>query len=158
MMMRVNTQLAATRHSNGTAIVEFVIVLPICLMLIIASAEFGRGFMQYNTLTQGVRDGARYLAGRALFGSTGTVVISGGLATETQNLVVYGNSFGAGSPILPGLTTADVTVADMGGGNVAVSATYPYNPIFAFVPRFSFGGNLNVTGITFQSAMAIRAL
>ena len=143
---------------GGVAIVEFVIALPICLMLIIATAEFGRAFMQYNTLTQAVRDGARYLAGRALFGSTGIVVISAGLQSETQNLVVYGNTFGAGSPLLPGLAAGDVTIADAGSGNVAVTANYSYNPIFTFIPRFSFGGSMNVTGFTFSAATTIRAL
>jgi len=143
---------------RGLAIVEFVIVLPICLMLVIATAEFGRAFLQYNALTMAVRDGVRHLAGRALFGSTGTVSISGGLQQETQNLVVYGNIWGAGGPVLPGLTAADVTVADAGGGNVSVLAAYPYNPIFAFVPRFTFGTAINVTGITLQTGVTMRAL
>jgi Flp pilus assembly protein TadG len=132
--------------------------LPICLMLIIATAEFGRAFLQYNTLTKAVRDGSRYLAGRALFGSTGTVTISPGLQTQTQNLVVYGNTFGAGVPLLPGLTSADVTVVNAGGGNVSVTASYPYNPIFGFVPRFSFGGSVNVSGVNLQSSVTMRAL
>ena len=143
---------------RGLAIVEFVIVLPLCLMLVIATAEFGRAFLQYNTLTIAVRDGVRHLAGRALFGSTGQVVISGGLQQETQNVVVYGNIWGAGSPMLPGLAPADVTVADAGSGNVSVTATYPYNPIFGFVPRFSFGGAINVSGIMLQSGATMRAL
>jgi Flp pilus assembly protein TadG len=155
---RVTTGEAKRDRCRGLAVVEFVIVIPICLMLVIATAEFGRAFLQYNTLTMAVRDGVRHVAGRALFGTTGTVSITGGLQQETQNLVVYGNIWGAGSPVLPGLTAADVTVADAGGGNVAVTATYPYNPIFAFVPRFSFGGAIDVTGITLQSGVTMRAL
>jgi len=143
---------------RGLAIVEFVIVLPLCLMIVIATAEFGRAFLQYNMLTMAVRDGVRHLAGRALFGTTGTVSISGGLQQETQNVVAYGNVWGAGSPVLPGLTAADVTVANAGGGNVSVTATYPYNPIFGFVPRFSFGGAINVGGFTLQSGVTMRAL
>ncbi len=154
----VTTTEAKRDRCRGLAIVEFVIVVPICLMLIIATAEFGRAFLQYNTLTIAVRDGVRHVAGRALLGSTGTVSISGGLQQETQNLVVYGNIWGAGSPLLPGLTPADVAVVNAGGGNVAVTATYPYNPIFAFVPRFSFGSSIDVTGITLQSGVSMRAL
>ena len=127
-------------------------------MLVIATAEFGRAFLQYNALTLAVRDGVRHLAGRAILGSTGTVSISGGLQQETQNLVVYGNIFGAGSPVLPGLAPGDVTVADAGGGNVSVTAAYPYNPIFGFIPRFSFGGAVGVNGITLQTGVTMRAL
>lgn len=143
---------------RGLAIVEFVIVLPLCLLLVMATAEFGRAFLQYNALTLAVRDGARHLAGRAAFGSTGTVSISGGLQQETQNLVVYGNIWGAGTPVLPGLMPADVTVADAGSGNVSVTAAYLYDPIFSFIPRFTVGGAINVNGITLQSGVTMRAL
>lgn len=158
MSRRTHIREAKRDRSRGLAIVEFVIVVPLCLMLVIATAEFGRAFLQYNALTIAVRDGVRHLAGRALQGSTGVVSISGGLQQETQNLVVYGNIWGAGSPVLPGLTPADVTVADAGGGNVSVAAAYPYNPIFGFIPRFNFGGSIAVTGITLQSGVTMRAL
>ncbi|HEX9877802.1 MAG TPA: TadE family protein [Gammaproteobacteria bacterium] len=148
----------AVRRCRGLAIVEFVIVLPICLILIIATAEFGRAFLQYNALTKTVRDGARHLAGKALFGSTGTVTISSGLETETQNLVVYGNIFGAGAPVLPGLTATNVVVADAGAGNVSVSASYPYGPIFGFVPGFFYGGGIDASAYTLQTSITVRAL
>lgn len=158
MIRRTHICAVKRDRCGGLAIVEFVLVLPICLMLVIATAEFGRAFLQYNALTLAVRDGVRHLAGRALLGSTGTVSISGGLQQETQNLVVYGNIWGAGSPVLPGLAPADVTVANAGGGNVSVTAAYPYNPIFAFIPRFTFGSSVGVTGITLQSGVTMRAL
>jgi Flp pilus assembly protein TadG len=154
----MNMREAKRDRCRGLAIVEFVIVVPICLMLVIATAELGRAFLQYNTLTLAVRDGVRHLAGHALFGSTGTINITNGLQQQTQNLVVYGNIWGTGSPMLPGLTLADVTVADVGGGNVSVTAAYPYNPIFGFVPRFSFGSSIAVTGITLRSGVTMRAL
>lgn len=149
---------ASLRRCHGLALVEFVIILPICLMLIMATAEFGRAFLQYNTLSKAVRDGSRYVAGKALFGSTGTVSVTPSLATQTKNLVVYGNVLGVGTPLLPDLAVADVAVANAGGGNVSVTANYPYTPIFAFVPRFSFGGNINVSGYTLQTSVTIRAL
>lgn len=156
--MRAVRNRFARDHERGLAIVEFAIVVPLCLMLIIATAEFGRAFLQYNTLTKAVRDGARHLAGRALVGTTGTVNISGGLQAETANLVVYGNTTGVGAPLLTGLTAGNVTVADAGGGNVSVSATYPYAPIFAFVPRFFYGGSIDSTGYVLQSSVTVRAL
>ncbi len=151
-------RVGARRRCRGLAIVEYTIVVPICLMLVVATAEFGRAFWQYNTLTKAVRDGARHAAGHALQGSTGTVSISGSLSTETRNLVVYGRTIAAGSPLLPGLTTGQVSVTDAGAGTVAVTATYPYSPIFAFVPRFSFGSNVNTSSYTLQVAVTMRAL
>ena len=47
--------------SRGVAAVEMAVVLPLILLLLFVTAEIGRGFMQYNTLTKSVRDSARYL-------------------------------------------------------------------------------------------------
>ncbi len=156
-MKRYGTRSVRSR-SKAAAIVEFIIVLPICLILIMATAEFGRAFMQYNTLTKSLRDGVRYVAANALVGSTGVVSINGTVQVRAQNLVVYGNTAGTGSAILPGLTTGAVTVAGAGGGNVSLSVTYPYGSIFVFVPGFFYGGNTATNGYSMQAAITMRAL
>ncbi len=156
--MKRYSATSARSRSKGVAIVEFIIVMPICLILIMATAEFGRAFMQYNTLTKSVRDGIRYVAANALVGSTGVVSINGTVQAQAQNLVVYGNTAGTGSAILPGLTTGAVTVAGAGGGNVSLSVTYPYGSIFVFVPGFFYGGNTATNGYSMQAAITMRAL
>jgi Flp pilus assembly protein TadG len=138
--------------------VEFAFAVPILLILLIGVAEFGRAFWQYNTLTKSVEDGARYVAGRALLGSTGVVSISGALQTEGRNLVVYGNTLGTGGAILPGLNPSQVVVANAGLGNIRVSASYPYTPIFGLVPGFFYGPGANAAGRTLQAAVTMRAL
>jgi len=156
-MKRFGAKCVRSR-TKGAAIVEFVIVLPICLILIMATAEFGRVFIQYNTLTKSVRDGVRYVAANALVGQTGVVSINGALQAQTQNLVVYGNIAGTGSALLPDLTTSAVTVAGAGGGNVSVSVAYPYASIFVFIPGFFYGGNTATNSYSLQAAMTMRAL
>ena len=156
-MKRYSAKSVLSR-SKGVAIIEFMIVLPICLILIMATAEFGRAFLQYNTLTKSVRDGVRYVASNALVGSTGVVSINGTVVAQAQNLVVYGNTAGTGSAILPGLTTGAVTVASPGASNVSVSVAYPYGSIFVFVPGFFYGGNTATNGFSLQAAITMRAL
>ncbi len=156
-MKRYSTASARSR-SKGVAIVEFIIVMPICLILIMATAEFGRAFMQYNTLTKSVRDGVRYVASNALMGSTGVVSINGTVQAQARNLVVYGNTAGTGTAILPGLNTGAVIVGSPGGGNVSVSVAYPYGSIFVFVPGFFYGGNTATSGYSLQAAITMRAL
>ncbi len=156
-MNRYRARLVLCR-SKGIAIVEFIIVLPICLILIMGTAEFGRAFMQYNTLTKSIRDGVRFASANALVGSTGVVTLNGTVQTETQNLVVYGNIAGVGTVLLPGLTTGAVTVASAGAGNVVVSVSYPYASIFAFVPGFSYGPDTSMTGFNLQASVTMRAL
>ena len=138
--------------------VEFTIAVPILLILMIGVAEFGQAFWQYNTLTKSAEDGARFVAGRALLGSTGVVSVTPTLQAAARNLVVYGNVIGTGSPMLPGLTTGQVTVANAGMGNISVSVSYPYTPIFGFVPGFFYGPGANATGLTLQAAVTMRAL
>jgi Flp pilus assembly protein TadG len=154
MSMRGIRQTIGTQR--GIAMVEFVIVLPILLMLVLATAEFGRAFMQYSTLTKSIRDAGRYAAANALKGSTSVVQITAALSTATSNLVVYGNVAGTGTALLPGLTPGNVSLTSTTPGTVVVSATYAYAPIFSSLPLFALG-SLS-TGHALSAAVTMRAL
>lgn len=160
------TGLASSRYrQRGVMTVEFIIVAPLLLLLLLAVAEFGHALYQYNTLTKSVRDGARYLSSNAVVGDTSTIVIDSTDIAETENLVVYGNTLGTGSPRLPGLLTSDVTVSCLGGGtacpgvdHVIVAANYPYRSIMgATLAMFGYGADLSL-GITLTSSLTMRAL
>jgi Flp pilus assembly protein TadG len=83
---------------RGVAIIEFALMLPMLLVLMMIVTELGRAIMDFGTLVKSVRDAARYLS----------VQTPGTKITEAKNLVVYGNPAGSGSPLVPGLTTANV--------------------------------------------------
>jgi len=87
-------------RQNGTALVEFALILPLLLLLTFITTEFGRAMYQYNTITKSVRDAVRYLS----------VQTPGTHITETRNLVVYGNIAGTGTPLALGLAVANVPV------------------------------------------------
>ena len=128
-------------RQRGLAAVESVIVLPVVLFVMLVVAEFGNAILQYNTLTQAVRDGAKYLAIEGEDGSSGVVDITAQDISDTANLVVYG-AIGGGTPLLPGLNPADISVVDLGNGNISVSADYPYQPFFlGGVPNVAGGGS-----------------
>ena len=124
------------RYEHGVAALEFAIALPLLLLLLMATAELGRLLSQYDTLEKGVRDGARYLASKALVGTTQVVSITPALQTQTANLVFTGNTTGSGAPLLPGLTAASVTASAAANGYISVTATYTYQPILARLPTF----------------------
>lgn len=148
---------AHPRKERGAVIVEFAIVLPILLFMMLATAEFGRAFFQYNTLTKAVRDGARYAAANALAGSLGTLDVNA-ITTETQQLVVYGNAGGAGMALLPNLAPADVTVTNPSGDLVVVQASYTYTPIFApSLATFGLATSPNL-GFAMQASVVMRAI
>jgi Flp pilus assembly protein TadG len=157
-MKMLSRNACTSKGQSGVAMVEFAVVLPLMLLLILGVAEFGRAFMQYNVLTKSVRDGARHLAQYALFGSSGTVNIDSQLVFETQNLVVYGNSAGAGSPLLDDFSAGQVAVGDAGGGDVRVDASYPYQPMFGpALTTFGFGPSIPTT-FTMQASVTMKAI
>lgn len=96
------------RDERGVQLLEVAIVLPILLVLFGAVAEFGRYFYEYTTVAKAARVGARYLASKSVASSIN-------YEANAKNLVVYGNIAGSGSPVLPGLTTANVDVQYVGG-------------------------------------------
>jgi Flp pilus assembly protein TadG len=150
---------SSARRARGVATVEAAIAIPLLLLLIFATVEIGRAFVQYAVLANTVRNAARHLAGRALLGTTQTVSISPGLYAETLNLVVYGNETGSGSPTLPGLSTAQVTVSNAGANNVRVSAAYPFQPLFG-TQLPTFGASSSPVSMTFDMRIDVtmRAL
>jgi len=115
-------------RQNGTALVEFALILPLMLVLTFITTEFGRAIYQYNTLTKSVRDAVRYASVR----TPNTQV------TEVRNLVVYGNPGGTGSPLVLGLTLANVPAP--------IWQTTGSNPAIGIV-------TIEVTGYTFNSLL-----
>ncbi len=115
---------------QGVAMVEFAIALPLLLLLLLGIAEFGRMLYQYNSLLQANRDAVRYLAGEAWNGNLGQVVIDPVVEARTKNLAVYGVPVPmSGSEVVPGLTTANVTVGAVGSEHVQVSTSYVFQPV-----------------------------
>lgn len=49
------------RSARGAAIVEFALVVPIFLLLVMGIIDFGFAFNDYNSVRQGVREGARQI-------------------------------------------------------------------------------------------------
>ena len=49
-------------EERGSLVVEFVIMLPLILGMLVLVAEFGRAFWYHQIVTKGVRDGVRYLS------------------------------------------------------------------------------------------------
>ncbi|MDQ2694291.1 MAG: pilus assembly protein [Pseudomonadota bacterium] len=143
---------------RGLAMVEFAIVLPLLLFLLLAVAELGRAFFQYNTLTKSVRDGARYLAAYARSGTGADVDTSA--FTEAQNLVLCGRTAcGGGDALLPGMSLGDVSADRFGLEHVTVTAQYDYQPMVgAVLPTFGLGdGDIPLT-FTLQSTVTMRML
>ena len=146
-------------HERGVAVVEFTIALPVLLTLFLATCELGRAFLHYNALTRAARDSARFVAAWAERGQAGTINLDAALVLNARNLVVYGNTAGSGTPLLPGLAPGMVTVRDAGGNHIAVSVTYTYQPMIAPSPPDLVQGGTFWSGLlNLRAEVVMRAL
>ena len=117
---------------RGSTLVEYAIGATVFIMAIFAVLEFGRALWAHNALTDAARRGARYAV---LHRS------NSGEDANIKNLVVYGNVAGGTTPLLPGLTTANVTVSrssdfSVNSGTATVSITgYEFQFVLPMLPK-----------------------
>lgn len=154
--MRTTVRKRSVQH--GAVLVEMALVTPILLLIMLATAEVTRAFIDHNTLTKAVRNGARYAAANALRGTTGVITVNAALTAETRNLVVYGNVSGSGTPVLTGLAPANITVTDIGGNNIQITAAHSISGMLGPVLR-SFSGGSDISLLhNLQATVVMRAL
>ena len=144
-------------RERGLALVEFVVTAPFVFLLLLGSAEIGRAFIHYTTLTYAVRDATRFVTTHAINGTTGVVELSDTTITQAKNVVVYGYVGGTGRARLPSLQADHVEVTDVGDSNIRVTATYPYQPMLGpILPGFT-GTPINL-GFNMVVAVTMRAI
>ncbi len=95
-------------RQKGVALVEFAIVVPLLLLLVVGVSEFSYAYYHLNMLNKSVQDGARYFSDPQqarngdIYGpiDVSTVTNSANI-TKAQNLVIYGNILGSGNALMP---------------------------------------------------------
>lgn len=127
------------KDERGVQLVEAAIVVPIFLILFAATAEFGRYFYEYTTLAKGAQAGARYLS---------STTVEPFEDTKAKNLVVYGNTAGSGTPILPGLSTTQVTIMREGPIPVLPETVTIKIEGYQHQPVFNLGALMNNVGLS----------
>jgi len=135
MTPRIKNILRRLRRRNGNVMIEFALGSGIMLAAFTGTFRFGYTFLQYNNLQNAVARGARF-ASLAPYDSA-TVTPTTAFTTKVQNMVLYGSTTAGATPVLPGLTAANVTVTPYFGPlgiptKMTVSITgYTINSIFA---------------------------
>jgi hypothetical protein len=154
----MSSKYGQPHRQEGLALVETAICLPVLLFLMLASAEVTNVFVQHNTLTKAVRDGARYAAGVS-FNHGGKVFdLRPDIITDTKSLVVFGDTSGTGTPVLPNFAVGAVTVTAVPNDIVEVQAAYTYTGIIGSVlPAFGFGSDHSL-GFNLEASVRMRAL
>ncbi|HJR20546.1 MAG TPA: TadE/TadG family type IV pilus assembly protein [Dongiaceae bacterium] len=91
------------RDQEGSALIEFTIMAPLLLSLVLGISEFGRFLYQYQMVLEGLRDAGRYLARLDANDATNQ--------TNAANLATTGTIDGSGDPRVDGWEAADIGFA-----------------------------------------------
>ncbi len=156
-MKTSNNKIRKQRYKqNGVAAIEFTIILPFIMLMIFATAEFGRLFYQYNALNSSVRDASRYLISNASPGTTGLITVTPQVQTNVEKIIKYGD-LASSIPLLPNLNASTTNLA-INGDFLTINVTYPWQPIFTnLLPTFGLGADINFS-FPLVSTYTMRAL
>lgn len=135
---------ALRRDERGQALVEFALVLPILLALIIGILDFGRALDYYNQVTQLAGQGARAAAVNRM--PDGTAITSGS-ALQAQLV----NTYTAQPELKKGITVCISQLPTAVGAPVTVKVSYKFN----FIPFL--GTRLGLSSINLTSTETERA-
>jgi Flp pilus assembly protein TadG len=89
------------RDQEGSALIEFTIMAPLLLSLVLGISEFGRFLYQYQMVLEGLRDAARYLARLDANDTTNQ--------SNAANLATTGTIDGTGDPRVDGWVAGDIS-------------------------------------------------
>jgi PKD repeat protein len=151
------TRRPATRRGRAQALVEFALIVPVFLFLVVIAIDFGRLFFTYVQINNAAREGANFGASAP----TNTASINATVTSEQ-------NAQGQGGE---GTVSVTTTCTDSIGNTIACSAATggagPGNRVTVTVTRpFSFltpiingvfGGNLNVTASATATVLGYAA-
>ncbi|MGF1682436.1 TadE/TadG family type IV pilus assembly protein [Photobacterium minamisatsumaniensis] len=141
--------------SQGVAIVEFTILLPIFLLLLFSIAELGRAFYTYSELDKISRDSARYLSNELNKGSTDSYILTSLDITSAKNLAIYGSINGGVDTAVPSLNSSHIQITLI-DNYIKVEITYPYQPVLNAIPNF-FGDDIDLN-FNLTSSYSMRVL
>lgn len=116
------SSLMAFKHRRGSALVEFIFVLPVLCTILLATVEFGLMLFDKNVLVNASRAGARY----GIIPQNGVYPSSSNISSYIQNTYVSNLvSFGSPKPV-PTITIATSVNPPVKGATLTVTITYSY--------------------------------
>ncbi|RCL24839.1 pilus assembly protein TadG [Pseudomonas sp. AFG_SD02_1510_Pfu_092] len=152
-------RLKRAQRQQGVAIVEFTLTLPLLLLTLLAFGEFGRMLYQYNSLLQGSRDAARFVASQAWNPTLGKVEVTAELECMTQYVALYGapTTPPCSLPSMPANTTVQVVKVAGSNDHVQVTISQVFSPLIASgIPAFV--GNGIALNVPLVATTVMRAL
>lgn len=124
-----------TSKQKGLAALEFIITLPVLLMLAVLVIDVGHALIQYTQVNKALQNGIRY----AVVDTYGTLDF-GSIADEDKikNVVVYGTPTVSGTPDptldFLGLDDVSLVYPTPITKEVTLNASFTYTPFFSELP------------------------
>jgi Flp pilus assembly protein TadG len=109
------------RRSHGQSLVEFAVILPVVLLLVLGAVDFGRVYFAYVSVTNGARNGAQY-ASQSVVAAEDSDGIREAAVADTSNLLSTSET----NPSVSVTTGAD----SRGGLYADVTVRYTFSTIF----------------------------
>jgi len=128
------------RDRSGNVMIEFALGSGILLAAFTGTFQFGYTFLQYNNLQNAVARGARF-ASLAPYDSANATPTTA-FKDKVKNMVLYGSTTAGTTPVLPGLTAANINVVPF------------FDPTLKIPTRMT----VSITGYTINSIFASNTL
>lgn len=132
------------KSERGNALLEFALGWSILWALFAGIYQFGYSFYVYNTVLTSVANAAE-LGSKMTYDTASPTTYSDAL----KNMVVYGSTTAATTPIVRGLATSNVTVTVNLAGTIPSDLTITINnyTIDAVFTTFTFNGKPRATTV-----------
>ncbi|MCL1144559.1 pilus assembly protein [Shewanella marinintestina] len=153
------------KKQKGIAVIEFTLVLPILVLIIFLTVEFGRLLFQYSELTRMARSAGRFISNTAIVNTTGNLpaVLSDTncdfCISNMKRVLLSGDTLNTSSN-LTGLTASNISVVEFpaDSGILVVNVSYDWTPLFAEkLQTFSFGEDIDLS-FNLNASYAVTAL
>lgn len=117
-------------RESGQAAVEFALIVPMLLLILLGFFDFGRAFFAYSVVSNAAREGAR----AGIFTSATDTDISG--AVKKMWVGLDAQPIVAISPTFPRLAT----------DTISVTVQYSFKPVTPVIDAFLPGGQITLIG------------
>jgi Flp pilus assembly protein TadG len=134
----------------GLAAIEFVLILPLLIILAYIIIDFGRLLYQYDSLTKTTRDAAKYVARTVRPLNYTTDADYGNVITQAQNLALCGSIGACTDSVVPQLKASNIVI------DYPASGVSGINYVRVTVQAYSTTFLTNVFGFSTKDLGAIR--
>lgn len=137
------------RRKRGQALVEFALILPIFLLILLAVFDLGRAVFAYNSVTNAAREGARLAIVNQTTASITAKATSSASIAETAAPNVTVGFYESGPAVNP---TSNAVCAPRNIGCMAVvTFETTYRPITPIISQFLFSSGVTLRATSIEA-------